>query len=626
MLLSFVLEKLLFTFHDLIMAAATEGFLSDLFVNLTEQLQHEFACTICSEICREAVITNNPSVEYHSEPCAHNFCHNCIKRALENSSECVNCRRPLTLQQLLPDTKLRRQIASARVKCPNNKNKDDSTDNKACEWQGELGRGGENLDKHIKMCLYELVKCNNVGCNKVVQQRILAEHQSMECDHREYSCKYCKDIIKLLDKSNHEEKQCKLFPISCPNSCSMDSVPRADLLNHLFVCPNEKIRCKSFLNKCQHETERRNMFTHEKDCEWRDIPCKYCASAIIYNSLNVHNEICSKKPVSCTQGCGDNLIARDLLQEHIKKRCLETLIQCEFKESGCTGCFTRKNLPNHNAEHAAKHITLLAADNHSLRRDMNEMKAEISALKAAITPRQLESKYEMKAEISALTDAITAIQQESKDVASFMISSLNIEELLKQLGKSSKDSSRFLLLAMLDQFIKFEGPIIKGLNSVEPLLTVMKQHQNNAELMQKACSTLVRIAENADNLVSIARLGGIEILLSVMKQHQNNAKVIEVACSALRNIARTADNKVSIARSGGINCLLSVMKQHQNNAEVMPVACGALFNIASNADNKVDIARLSGREILLAVMEQHQDNLEVMRSASSALRNIAERG
>jgi len=165
--------------------------------------------------------------------------------------------------------------------------------------------------------------------------------------------------------------------------------------------------------------------------------------------------------------------------------------------------------------------------------------------------------------------------------------------------------------------------ILAGLGGVAALLSVMKQHEANADVMDPACGALSNLSLNADNKVSVARLGGLELLLSVMKQHQENAAVMGEACGALRNLSLNADNQVTVARLGGLELLLSVMKQHQENAAVMNPACCALGHLSINTVNGESIARLGGLELLLSVIEQHQTDAAVIDPACGALSNLS---
>ncbi|XP_068609965.1 E3 ubiquitin-protein ligase rnf8 [Brachionichthys hirsutus] len=81
---------------------------------VTEVLENELQCIICSELFIEAVILN----------CAHSFCRHCIQLWCKKKDECPMCRRPIESQtrclaldncidgmvdNLSPDTKARRQ-------------------------------------------------------------------------------------------------------------------------------------------------------------------------------------------------------------------------------------------------------------------------------------------------------------------------------------------------------------------------------------------------------------------------------------------------------------------------------------------------------------------------------------
>jgi Zinc finger, C3HC4 type (RING finger) len=94
-------------------------------------------CTLCLEIPLDPVVT----------PCHHLFCRNCIRRALQNRSECPNDRVPLTERQLVNiNGPLKRIWVQTPVRCP------------TCNtWKGTL----ENFRQHVQTCAspQERIKC-----------------------------------------------------------------------------------------------------------------------------------------------------------------------------------------------------------------------------------------------------------------------------------------------------------------------------------------------------------------------------------------------------------------------------------------------------------------------------------
>jgi len=98
------------------------------------------------------------------------------------------------------------------------------------------------------------------------------------------------------------------------------------------------------------------------------------------------------------------------------------------------------------------------------------------------------------------------------------------------------------------------------------------------------------IAVNNDaNKVRFGSSGACEALVTVLKTHSSNPQVLENACGAMGKIANDNDaNKVRFGSSGACEALVTVLKTHSSNPQVLEKACGAMWNIAGNNDaNKV---------------------------------------
>lgn len=218
----------------------SSGHSTELFLKDESQLS-EFLCPICTEICRNPVITFNPSNTNNNEACGHSFCSECIQRALEMKRECASCRSSLQSNQLIPDMRLRRAIGSLRVKCSNSN----------CDWTGEFGREGENLSKHVNSSACGLVQCPNSNCTVKLSRDSIPRHQS-QCEYRQYPCQYCSFTIVYRQKSDHA-LTCEKFSLSCINGCGV-VIERGKMSDHI------RHQCRNTIVSCDYS---------EFGCEWR---------------------------------------------------------------------------------------------------------------------------------------------------------------------------------------------------------------------------------------------------------------------------------------------------------------------------------------------------------------------
>ncbi len=116
---------------------------------------------------------------------------------------------------------------------------------------------------------------------------------------------------------------CEYVTVLCPKQCQdennkIKSYYRKDLDQHLAVCPN------------------------------RDASCEHCGTTGTHASILVHDEVCMKKVVHCSNAGCSVTVVRENLTEHISKECQHTLLPCEYKHIiGCGMKRKRKDLAEH---------------------------------------------------------------------------------------------------------------------------------------------------------------------------------------------------------------------------------------------------------------------------------------
>ena len=198
-------------------------------------------CKICQLPCHEA---------QQSECCGSLYCKCDIDRLKANSSvqpTCPFCRSEEFVTY--PNLSIDREIQQLTVYCP-----DKGTT--GCNWTGKL----KDVDKHYsygKECETECDKCKTI-----VKHKLLHSHLDTECP---CYCPYC-DITaeREVISSNHKEK-CSKFPITCPNNCGLDDIPRDHMDDHKKVCPLEMIQCEFHDVGCEATFLRKDEETHATD-------------------------------------------------------------------------------------------------------------------------------------------------------------------------------------------------------------------------------------------------------------------------------------------------------------------------------------------------------------------------
>lgn len=116
-------------------ATMTEEELSQSLIYLT--------CPICEQVfSKEPVFT----------PCHHTFCSDCIRQRIESGDRtCAECRRPLTLGELQPNTMAINLLSTMKSCCIYRNN--------GCRWKGLV----KDLAAHHKECSFAVTQCP-YGC------------------------------------------------------------------------------------------------------------------------------------------------------------------------------------------------------------------------------------------------------------------------------------------------------------------------------------------------------------------------------------------------------------------------------------------------------------------------------
>ena len=175
-----------------------------------------------------------------------NFCFD----STNVKSTCPICRNDKFVS--FPQHEADREIKGLLIYCPNKES--------GCEWVGELN----DLHKHIKDGKCCDVICDK--CDKTLPSTGVKSHLDTECP---CYCPYC-DITaeREMISSEHKEK-CHKFPLTCPNNCGLDNIPRDNMDEHKKVCPLEVIQCEYCDVGCTTVMPRRDQKQHNSENFYR---------------------------------------------------------------------------------------------------------------------------------------------------------------------------------------------------------------------------------------------------------------------------------------------------------------------------------------------------------------------
>ncbi|XP_065181968.1 uncharacterized protein LOC135812570 [Sycon ciliatum] len=128
----------------------------------TTPVDQHYQCSICQMVLRNPMLV---------VACGHQFCHQCIVKALERSEICPLDRKPVSLQApgaLVPNRGTKRIVGRFEVFCEKRE--------RGCTWTGTLN----SYDSHTGVCPKVIVKCPfqyaGTGCDYECMREDVGEH------------------------------------------------------------------------------------------------------------------------------------------------------------------------------------------------------------------------------------------------------------------------------------------------------------------------------------------------------------------------------------------------------------------------------------------------------------------
>ena len=192
--------------------------------DFVEEPTREFFCAVSLELLREPQQT---------DCCGHHFSDDVARRLQREGKPCPMCQRANFTTH--PDIFHGRRIRQLTVCCQH----------KGCEWVGELG----NLGDHVTLC-----------------------------PKQPWKCTYCA-LTGLKECESDHLSVCGQYPVSCPNRCEEDEVPRSSLEQHLSLCPLQEVECEYAGMGCEVRLARREMRGHLEK-EGQSHLLKMCAASL----------------------------------------------------------------------------------------------------------------------------------------------------------------------------------------------------------------------------------------------------------------------------------------------------------------------------------------------------------
>ena len=115
----------------------------------------------------------------------------------------------------------------------------------------------------VEECGFILLVCP-LGCGERVRSSAMEEHIKSYCSKRSYVCEHCGYYNNHDIVTEKHYPLCELFPVECPNKCSIENLKRNQFEKHLEEqCPLQVIQCPFTSAGCTLQLPRREMEEHE---------------------------------------------------------------------------------------------------------------------------------------------------------------------------------------------------------------------------------------------------------------------------------------------------------------------------------------------------------------------------
>ena len=241
-------------------------------------------------------------------------------------------------------------------------------------------------------------------------------------------CKECFDTFTLFTKSNEltcpiTSKHLTAYPSPIPlvsnvlNKLQIQCKNRKSgcewvgLLMHLkdhlsITCPKQIVSCE--LKGCEVTCFREDIKSHMDQCVYRVVQCSYCEVYLAFIELSSHHDnVCPKIEIDCPQQCGKKE-KREVMNEHLKLYCGNTIVKCPLDRVGCQTTMFRKELDNYLETSSTRHMIMIVdqIENNETKRKENTKLIEDLVMEKSSLKMQIE---ECKKQITEMQKTINTL-------------------------------------------------------------------------------------------------------------------------------------------------------------------------------------------------------------------------
>ena len=204
-----------------------------------------------------------------------------------------------------------------------------------------------------KKCLVALVRADDSQGIALVKKGTMYEHP--------VTCPTCRTSCTGWFEDKNVDRSVKNIEIFCPNGSCEWKGSLCRLEDHKAGrgcegCQYEPVSCTL---GCGEEVIRKNLEEHKQNtCASRPLNCKYCQWLGTCEIMNNHYSECQKYPIPCPNNCDQDEIPVQEVENHLQE-CPEQVIKCTHSDLGCTEVFKRRLSEDHYENFKDVHNHLL---------------------------------------------------------------------------------------------------------------------------------------------------------------------------------------------------------------------------------------------------------------------------
>ncbi|XP_027055627.1 TNF receptor-associated factor 3-like [Pocillopora damicornis] len=318
--------------------------------------------------------------------------------------------------------------------------------------------------------------------NCPICKKVFDEPWQTSCGHR--FCRHClerllgqedprcpKDGESISRQQSFRDKCCEREVLNLQCFCRLNKKgcdwkgELRHLKTHEDSCQYGNVKCQA----CSETVERRQLAAHrEQDCINRAVACTYCGGEVWHSNMKDHLDVCPKFPIHCFLNCGEKGIPRDMMEEHMTKRCLKAEHLCPFSVHGCEFKGTKQTIDPHVVENIESHLEMMSYSSHECNEKSKQMEEKIYRLEQEKSA--LEHQLQNQAEV--LAAARQNIQTQQTKLS-------HVENSIIEQKRTTEK-----LLADLKAFEAFRtnGDIVSS--QMEEIMNTLREHEKEVSSLQ----------------------------------------------------------------------------------------------------------------------------------------------